>query len=195
MTEDEKRLSALYQSLDKENSPEHVDARILAMAKQGALVHTVPLDAKQPSRWTAWRWPLSSVVSAALLVGILFFTTSPLLPPEEQAVSASSYDMVPTAPKQARREYQAMPEQKRQLAQSIEREAAAARSKTASVLPAAQISERLAEVDRLVASGELQQAGTLLMSLVEEAPEAKARLSEGQLALLQEALHRRSTNQ
>ncbi|GGO72799.1 hypothetical protein [Bowmanella pacifica] len=196
MTDDEKRLSALYQSMEKENSPDHLDARILAMAERGAAVHSVPLESKDTSRWSSWRWPLSSVVSAALLVGVLFFTTSPILPPEEQVLSAPPrYDVMPSAPQQERHEYQAMPEGKRQVAERLELDVAAEQAKESRVTSKALTRERLAEIDRLIADGKTKQAGDLLLILVEEIPEVKVRLSEAQQTLLQDALHRAANSQ
>lgn len=198
MTDNEKRLSDLYQSLDKENSPDHLDAHILAMAERGAAVHSVPLESQHTSRWSSWRWPLSSVVSAALLVGVLFFTTSPILPPEEQAQpTPHRYDMMPSAPQQAQRERQTMPvpEQKRQVAERLELDIAAEQAEASRVTSSAPARERLAEIDRLIAAGKLKLAGDLLLALVEEVPEVKARLSETQQALLQDTLRRAANSQ
>ena len=86
----DEQLSAAYQSMARERTPEHLDQKVLRMAKANA-------ERPQYSRWIAWSRPLAWAATVALCLAITLEVTQVTTPdnvatetaPEEDSSAAA----------------------------------------------------------------------------------------------------------
>jgi hypothetical protein len=108
----DEQVSAAYQDLAKERTPEHLDHQVLRMAKANA-------ERPQYSRWTAWSRPLAWAATVALCLAITLEVTQVTTPdpmatetgPAEVAAPASLLAPEPQKDKREQKSEQDMDEQ------------------------------------------------------------------------------------
>ncbi len=86
----DEQVSAAYQSMARERTPEHLDQKVLRMAKANA-------ERPQYSRWIAWSRPLAWAATVALCLAITLEVTQVTAPDDVATETAPAEDSSPAA--------------------------------------------------------------------------------------------------